>query len=81
MGFIVLTCVRIEEKCYFRISLDGEGSLLIDKVLDSDEGRYQCFAKNLAGTRGSEKANLAILSKFIFILQSGRVPTILHFIG
>ena len=40
------------------MSQDVEGSLTIREVIDSDEGKYQCVAKNFAGTRTSEEGFL-----------------------
>ena len=41
-----------------RIKQDIDGNLTIKEVIDSDEGKYQCVAKNFAGTRTSEEAFL-----------------------
>ena len=43
---------------FHRMSQDVEGSLTIREVIDSDEGKYQCVAKNFAGTRTSEEGFL-----------------------
>ena len=42
----------------FRIHQDIDNNLTIKEVVDSDEGKYQCVAKNFAGTRTSEEAFL-----------------------
>ena len=42
----------------FRINQDIDGNLTIKEVVDSDEGKYQCVAKNFAGTRTSQEAFL-----------------------
>jgi len=44
----------------FRIHLEGEGDLVIENVSDEDEGKYQCLAKNIVGTRSTEKAELQV---------------------
>ncbi len=41
-----------------RLVIEGEGTLVIRKVSEADEGKYQCLAKNAVGTRGSLKATL-----------------------
>ena len=41
-----------------RINQDMDGNLTIKEVVDSDEGKYQCVAKNFAGTRTSQEAFL-----------------------
>lgn len=47
----------------YRLTLETEGALVIADLSPEDEGEYQCFAKNLYGTRGSRKANVSILGK------------------
>ena len=37
---------------------------MVAGATEDDEGRYQCLAKNLAGVRGSEKADLTIQGEF-----------------
>ena len=45
------------------MSQDPEGSLTIKDVIDSDEGKYQCVAKNFAGTRTSVEGFLLMQGK------------------
>ena len=54
-----------------RMSQDLEGSLTIREVIDSDEGKYQCVAKNFAGTRTSEEGFL--------LMQGTKIFKIFHF--
>ena len=42
---------------------DLDGSLNIKGVIDSDEGKYQCLAKNFAGTRTSSEGILLMQGK------------------
>ena len=47
------------------MSIEGEGTLVLNGMTSEDEGRYQCLAKNLAGTKGSEKALLTMYGKLV----------------
>ena len=47
----------------YRMSMEVEGSLVITNVNEDEDGKYQCLAKNVVGTRGSAKAQLSILGK------------------
>jgi hypothetical protein len=47
---------------------DLDGSLTIKEVIDSDEGKYQCVAKNFAGSRTSAEGFLLMQGKNILIL-------------
>ena len=50
------------------MSMEVEGSLVITQVDEDDDAKYQCLAKNVVGTRGSEKAQLSVLGNDLFIL-------------
>ena len=50
------------------MSMEVEGSLVITQVDEDDDAKYQCLAKNVVGTRGSEKAQLSVLGNDSFIL-------------
>ena len=45
------------------MELVDEASLVIREVIDADEGKYQCLAKNFAGTRSSTEAFLQMQGK------------------
>ena len=47
--------------CPHRITMEAEGSLVITKVDEDDDAKYQCVAKNVVGTRHSSKAQLSVL--------------------
>ena len=66
----ISVCVRLK-KCFCllsRMSMEVEGSLVIAQVAEDDDAKYQCLAKNVVGTRGSEKAQLSVLGKIFFPL-------------
>ena len=63
--------MRSPKKCFCllsRMSMEVEGSLVIAQVAEDDDAKYQCLAKNVVGTRGSEKAQLSVLGKIFFFL-------------
>ncbi|CAB4065403.1 ROBO2 [Lepeophtheirus salmonis] len=43
-----------------RIRIDDSGSLVVQNVRKRDNGRYQCSAKNIAGTRDSRPVRLKV---------------------
>lgn len=48
----------------FRMHLVDGGSLVIQDARQTDAGRYQCIARNAAGTRESAVATLKIHSEY-----------------
>ena len=48
---------------FHRLRLEDEGDLIIENVSDEDEGKYQCLAKNIVGTRSTDKAELFVQGK------------------
>ena len=59
----------------FRIFIDGEGDLVITNVTDDDEGKYQCLAKNVVGTRSTDKADLRVQGK---VIKMGQPRPLFH---
>lgn len=47
-----------------RLKIEGDGDLVIQDVRDDDEGKYQCMAKNLVGTRSTDKVDLSIQGNY-----------------
>ncbi|XP_040567961.1 immunoglobulin superfamily DCC subclass member 4-like [Lepeophtheirus salmonis] len=50
-----------------RIRIDDSGSLVVQNVRKRDNGRYQCSAKNIAGTRDSRPVRLKVHEPPYFI--------------
>nr|XP_040567965.1 protein sax-3-like [Lepeophtheirus salmonis] len=50
-----------------RIRIDDSGSLVVQNVRKRDNGRYQCSAKNVAGTRDSRPVRLKVHEPPYFI--------------
>ena len=46
----------------------GSGTLIFALTIARDEGYYQCFAYNVAGVAVSDKTNLRLGGKLIFVL-------------
>ncbi|CAG5120351.1 unnamed protein product, partial [Candidula unifasciata] len=51
---------RLEFENNPRFSVTEKGSLIIQSVMTSDKGYYQCVARNIAGRRESEEALLSV---------------------
>jgi len=51
----------------FRLRIDEDASLIIQRARKEDHGRYQCSAKNLVATRDSRPVRLKVFGKQIFI--------------
>ena len=46
-----------------RLHIGENGDLMIDHVVPSDEGKYQCVAHNMAATRESPIVSLSVHGK------------------
>jgi len=51
------------------LKIEGDGDLVIEDVQDDDEGKYQCLAKNLVGTRSTDKVDLSIQGDYIMYFE------------
>lgn len=50
-----------------RIKIIDGGNLMITNVLREDEGRYQCIAHNLVGSRETPTVTLTVHGNFIYL--------------
>ncbi|KAL8594837.1 hypothetical protein ACOMHN_016078 [Nucella lapillus] len=51
---------RVDPRSNPRYRIDGEGSLVVQQVQDSDQGQYYCVAQNIAGSEESRVAYLTV---------------------
>lgn len=65
---LIILSITIHVYCFFRYVVQEDNSLVIRKLLITDNGIYQCFARNEAG-ENSLSTWLRVKSMYIFVYK------------